>query len=358
MSILRTAVVGLAVLMVFVRLPAQEVERLYSRGVYIRLQNGLTPLSNVVPLALLDLAALVAAAGAVYLAVRLLRRIRAGDFLASAWTAMSGIVVFAAVVFLLFMLLWGLNYQRLPLTSRLDYSADPPEREEFVALAREAVEHLNALHAPAHLAAWPEWDDMPPWLGPAFTRCQHLLGEGGRVALPGRPKFSLFTLYFQRAGVDGMTAPLFLEVLVNQSLLPFERPFVVAHEWAHLAGYANEAEANFIGWLTCLQGPVQAQYSGWLFLYSHALAAVPEPDRGHIARLLDDGPMNDLRAINLRLSAVRPMLRTVSWTIYDRYLRANRVDQGIRSYDRAILLVLGTTFEPGWVPVLRSAKQP
>jgi hypothetical protein len=23
------------------------------------------------------------------------------------------------------------------------------------------------------------------------------------------------------------------------------RPFVAAHEWSHLAGYANEAEANF-----------------------------------------------------------------------------------------------------------------
>ena len=30
-----------------------------------------------------------------------------------------------------------------------------------------------------------------------------------------------------------------------------ERPFVIAHEWAHLAGYADESEANFVAWLTC-----------------------------------------------------------------------------------------------------------
>ena len=32
-------------------------------------------------------------------------------------------------------------------------------------------------------------------------------------------------------------------------LLPFERPFVLAHEWAHLAGHADEAEASAVaGW--------------------------------------------------------------------------------------------------------------
>jgi hypothetical protein len=36
-------------------------------------------------------------------------------------------------------------------------------------------------------------------------------------------------------------------------LLPFEKPFVAAHEWAHLAGYADESEASFVGWLTCVR---------------------------------------------------------------------------------------------------------
>ena len=51
-----------------------------------------------------------------------------------------------------------------------------------------------------------------------------------------------------------MTDPFFLEVIVNPDVLPIERPFVVAHEWAHLAGYADESEANFVAWLTCAHG--------------------------------------------------------------------------------------------------------
>ena len=51
-----------------------------------------------------------------------------------------------------------------------------------------------------------------------------------------------------------MVDPFALEVMANPDLLPVERPFVAAHEWAHLAGYADESEANFVGWLTVCAG--------------------------------------------------------------------------------------------------------
>jgi hypothetical protein len=54
---------------------------------------------------------------------------------------------------------------------------------------------------------------------------------------------------------------------VASDVLPVERPMVVAHEWSHLAGFADESEANFLGWLACVGGSDEAAYSGWLFLY-------------------------------------------------------------------------------------------
>ena len=62
--------------------------------------------------------------------------------------------------------------------------------------------------------------------------------------------------------------------------VPIERPFVVAHEWAHLAGYADESEANFVAWLTGLMGTKQLQDSGWLGIYDYALGAMAPPRRG------------------------------------------------------------------------------
>ena len=99
----------------------------------------------------------------------------------------------------------------------------------------------------------------------------------------GRPKTTLLNPYFRLAGVDGMTDPLLLETLVASDVLPFERPVVVAHEWSHLAGVADEGEANYVGWLTCVRGSSREQYSGWLFLYGEMLARALPPRRPRVA---------------------------------------------------------------------------
>ena len=49
-----------------------------------------------------------------------------------------------------------------------------------------------------------------------------------------------------------MHAPFLLETLLNPDLTPPERPAVLAHEWAHLAGYAPEDDASFVGLLAAL----------------------------------------------------------------------------------------------------------
>jgi hypothetical protein len=39
--------------------------------------------------------------------------------------------------------------------------------------------------------------------------------------------------------------------------------------------------------------------------------------------------------------------------VYDSYLKANRVQEGIASYDAVVRLMLGTRFGPRWTPVVR-----
>ena len=142
------------------------------------------------------------------------------------------------------------------------------------------------------------------------------------------PKWSLLTFYFERAGVSAVTDPFALEVVVDRGQLPFERPFVAAHEWAHLAGYADESEANFVGWLVCFQGPPPAEYSGDLALLMYVLGSMPAEDRTAVTRLLGPGPRKDLEEIGRRAERVWPWLQRPAWWVYDRYLRANRVERG------------------------------
>ena len=154
-----------------------------------------------------------------------------------------------------------------------------------------------------------------------------------------------------------MVNPFALEVLANPDLLPWERPFVAAHEWSHLAGYAVESEANFVGWLTCLQAGAPEQYSGWLYLYWQVSGELGGRDRGRLSMMLDEGPRRDVNAIVSRLQRGQlPTLRKASWAVYDEYLRANRVEEGIRSYDEVITLILRARFENGWVPVRRTDR--
>jgi hypothetical protein len=230
--------------------------------------------------------------------------------------------------------------------------------EAVVSLGLEAVSRLNRLHGQAHEGGW----SGEPWrddrLLESFRFIQQRLSEAP-LAAPGRLKHSLFGFYFRWAGIDGMIHPFALEVIANPDLLPWERPFVAAHEWAHLAGYAHEAEANFIGWLTCLRGSAGDEYSGWLFLYWQIAAELPAPHQQRLSAALAPGPRADIQAIVDRMRRGQlPLLRTASWTVYDKYLRANRVDEGIRSYGEVITLILRTRFDDGWAPIRRGGPPP
>ncbi len=233
----------------------------------------------------------------------------------------------AAVIYLVFLGTWGLNYRREPLTARLDFERGRVTRESVARLGRQVAARLNALHAEVHARGWPAWEELPRVLAPSFDAVQRQLAPV-TPARPGVPKWSLLTFYFERAGVSGVTDPFALEVVVDRGQLPFERPFVAAHEWAHLAGYADESEANFIGWLVCFQGPPPAEYSGDLALLMYVLGSMPAEDRTAVTRLLGPGPRKDLEEIGRRAERVWPWLQRPAWWVYDRYLRANRVERG------------------------------
>ena len=248
---------------------------------------------------------------------------------------------------------WGLNYQRQPLREQLDYREERITRNALRALAVRTVDALNTLHHDAHAAGWPDLAATPAVLEPAFVRAQRDLAQPW-TAQPARPKRSLFNFYFTRVSIDGMTGPFFLETLANGTLLPFERAATVAHEWSHLAGYADESEANFVGWLVCMRGPVSAQYSGWLSLYGTVAGALPRSERDDIVRRLGEGPRADLRAMSDRIRRYTiPAASRAGYALYDRFLKANRVEAGVRSYGEVLRLLLGTRFSEDGSPVLR-----
>ena len=341
--------VALAVAAATLPTPASWIERLYSGQAYLVAQNIFTRLTDLVGFAWLDVLIVATAAGLAVWWWRGLRRER-GNRAGLARAAGRQIVLtaaFAAALYLVFVAAWGLNYRRVPLREKLDYGQAHVAPAAVAALAGEVVERVNRLYAPATSLPWAELEALPVRLAPAFERIQRRLGAE-RTAVAGRPKATLLSAYFRRAGIDGMMNPFALEVLVNRAVLPHERPFVLAHEWAHLAGYAHEAEASFVGWLTCLAGDDQSRYSAWMFLLRHLLIHLSPDARIEIWQALGAGPLEDYRAVSARIGQSSPTVSRGARRVYDRFLRANRVEAGIASYGLVVDLVLGTDGTPLW----------
>jgi hypothetical protein len=350
--ITKTVVILVAAVAALAPLPRSAVERVYARGWYPLVQPRLTALTNRTAFAWFDLLLLAVLGAVTVMWVVRLRRGRGGRAAAVARLLVDTMAV-AAGLYLWFLLAWGLNYRREPLRSQMDYDEGRITREAVRELAVRTSESLNALYADAHAHRWPELADLPSQLAPAFARAQRDLAMAWH-ATPGLPKRTLLDFYFARVSVDGMTNPFLLETLANQTLLPFERPATIAHEWGHLAGYADESEANFVGWLVCMRGSPAAQYSGWLSLYGTVVNALPRADRDEVTRALQPGPRGDLRAIADRIQRQTiPIARRTGYALYDRFLKANRVEAGIRSYSEVIRLLVGVRFNEDGSPVLR-----
>jgi len=347
-------VIFVAAAFAVVPLPRAAVERVYARGVYPLVQPRMTAFSNTAPFALFDAVVLIVVVSIVALWVVRFRRTGHGRTRSATlgWLAFDTAAL-AAVLYLWFLAAWGLNYRREPLREQLDFHEDRITGDALRDLAFRNIQSLNALHGHAHAAGWPDLAATPSALRPAFERAQHDLAMAW-TAVGGRPKRTVLDFYFTRVSIDGMTNPFFLETLTNQSLLPFERAATVAHEWSHLAGYADESEANFLGWLVCMRGDPSAQYSGWLSLYGTVLSALPRSERDDIASRLDAGPRADLAAISDRIrSQTIPIANRAGYALYDRFLKANRVEAGIRSYGEVLRLLLGTRFTEDGAPMPR-----
>ena len=338
---LQIVVITIAALVAVVRWPADLVERYFARGVYPRLQGVLTAWSNQTSVALFDFLALVG--GVVALAwivrsVQLMRRRRSlGPLLGTA----GNVATLGALIYLWFIAAWGLNYARQPLESGLDYRSERVSAEAVRALALRAADEVNRLHAPGHAAGFPGAYEMPPSLVVAIHDVERRLGRPVPT-VPSRPKRTLLGPFFRAAGVDGMHAPFLLETMLNPDLTPPERPAVLAHEWAHLAGYAPEDDASFVGLLAALKADPAMRYSAWLALFHEAIAILPGRDQQELVARLEPGPMEDRAAIARRQQARVEVVSRASWETYDRYLKTQGVPEGVQSYSRVVQLLLGT----------------
>jgi hypothetical protein len=256
-----------------------------------------------------------------------------------AWEGLRRLARLSAIVVTVFMVTWGLNYRRVPLGAQNGAPVKPTTEMLRAGLADASVLAARLRNVrPIN----PSFDSVGDALREPMNKALQLL-DLIPMTQRGRPKFSIIlTPFFTWTGVDGMIDPIALEAIVHPDLLPFERPFALAHEWAHLAGQADEAEASAVGWLACMNGPPSLAYSASLYLIREATVALPTDMRIEATNRLDPGVRSDLAAIAERLQQEQPAVHRAANEIYDEYLKANRVEDGSASYGRALSLILSS----------------
>jgi hypothetical protein len=338
---LQLLTIAVAAALVAAPLPPHLVEQYYADWLYPALQARLTSWSNETGVALFDfiLLFLVSVLAIVFWRT-ILRSVRQRSVVAF----LRGVLMIATVValaYLWFDVAWGLNYSRVPLEAGIGYDRGRVTADAVRSLADRAVLETNRGYSAGHAAGFPSVGEIPPSLVSAFHDVERRLGRP-RPTIPGRPKKTLLAPFFRASGTDGMHAPFMLETLLNPDLTPPERPAVLAHEWAHLAGYAPEDDASFVGLLAALRGDVAERYSAWLTLTFEAANQLRRDERQRVLARLAPGPRQDQQAIATRLAMRVEAVQRVSWQTYDQYLKSQGVQEGIQSYSRVVELLIAS----------------
>ena len=86
-----------------------------------------------------------------------------------------------------------------------------------------------------------------------------------------QPKGLLFPAFLSVQNLSGIYSPFTIEANYNSAMVSYNLPFTICHELSHLRGFMQEKEANFIGFLACVNADDTAfNYSGYLLGWIYA----------------------------------------------------------------------------------------
>lgn len=323
------------------------VERFYSRGLFIawRWIWDMTLGRSPVPW-LYVFAAFVLIAGAVKLTrvlVRPRRRIRLPRPEAIGRALLRTAAWAGALVFF-FYALWGFNYDRVGLEKLLGLEPPPLDAAALTAEVSWASRMAGESRAsvPAVTSEVFSESSLPASLETTLRKALvPVLREAGYPA-PGRVRVRPFIPggWLMRFSSTGIYIPYFGEGYTAGNLLPFEKPFTMAHEMVHGYGITDEGAANFVAFLACAASSVPiVRYSGYASYWSYAAGELPRDEFKALWAELPEGMKADLLAAQKNAARYRGALDKISRKVYARYLKSQGIEDGLRSYSRFVGLV-------------------
>lgn len=248
------------------------------------------------------------------------------------------------LLYIVFNVLWGLNYNRQGVHRQMSFERESYSREDLAYINELLLEKVNRSKAAlmsgstGYLSA----KALPARTGNVFAQAAQKY-PFLRYAYPS-VKPSLFNFIGNYFGFSGYYNPFTGEAQVNTDIPLFLQPYVYCHEIAHQLGYARENEANFAGYIAATaSGDPPFVYAAYfdIFLYTNrtlyrmdAVAAQHFLTRLHPAVKAD---IDTLKAYYSKYeNPVEPLFR---W-VYGKYLEVNDQPLGMMTYSEVVADVI------------------
>lgn len=245
-----------------------------------------------------------------------------------------------------FLVLWGYNYQRVPVYQQLSLEPVPLNQEQL--LEEILLTHSALVEARALITS----DTLPIEEAVPYSNLEQKVREEVRRRLSmlgfdskGHPRTKEFYPpgFLRRMGILGIYFPFTGESYIDGALHPLEKPFTVAHEMAHSFGITDEGEANFISWIVGIgSGDPLLQYSAQLQLFRYQINDLYRMDKLSYRDFIvgvAPGIRNDIIAILLKGQEVTPLSPALTRFSNDLFLKTQGVNAGVKSYAQLPMLV-------------------
>ncbi|MGE4284955.1 MAG: DUF3810 domain-containing protein [Clostridia bacterium] len=325
-------------------------ERWYSNNIYKLFSQVLSILTGLFPFSLAELM-LVTLIGSmlgylIVLCIRVVKKISSRREVVR--KAVINMLVLAGVLYFSFIILWGLNYNRMTAAQIFSLDTKPASVDELVEVCKDLILRAN------HLRSKVDQDadgvmylkkgrrDILSRASKGYDVSAQIYKElGGRY---GPPKGIMLSNIMAYSGIWGVFSPFTAEANVNMSIPSSLLASTACHEMAHQRGFAREDEANYIAYLSCSMHPdYDFQYSGVLLALINAMNALYQQDYDAYKNLrseYNEGLERDMQDIINYNKRYQGYVEKKFSKANDLYLKANNQKQGELSYGRMVDLLI------------------
>jgi hypothetical protein len=258
----------------------------------------------------------------------------------AAWLALVQVTKLTAWTWIVFHWIWGFNYYRSDIETQFGLQLEDPVKEELICFTEKTLADVNK-YAPGRIRQ-PSNEMLRATVIDAYDQLHKRFPQLNYTA----PSFksSLFGVLGNYMGYGGYYNPLSGEANINDRMPGFLLPFIGVHEVAHQLGFARESEANFIGYLAALHSSDSSLlYAANLEMFRYAGGALRRMDtllyRNYRQQLspIAQADLEDYRTFSATYYG--PLDKFTTW-FYTRFLQFNNQPEGMRSYNRGMILVM------------------